>query len=318
MEVTGYTDKLRATARRLLSEGRVDCFIGYRPGSVPLVQHPVVITRPEQADTLGWDASCALNLANYIIGRRDRIGIVATGCVSRNLVTLIQEHQVERERLYIVGVACTGMVDRGAVLKRCEGRELTGARFNGGSVAVLWEGGGAEVACKDVLARNCRICAHHNPVIHDELIGDPVADPAGYVAPEEIQAAAAQSEAERWAHFQRAFAPCVRCYACRNACPMCYCPTCFVDEARPQWVGKSSDPTDTLTFHFLRALHLAGRCTDCGACERACPLDIPVRYLTSRLNAEAKQVYDFESGLDPEQRPLLDQYRLEDMNDFFK
>jgi formate dehydrogenase subunit beta len=280
--VTGYTDKLRAAARRLLSEGKVDCFIGYRQGSVPLVHHPVVITRAEQADTLVWDENCALNLANYVIGRKDRVGIVATGCVSRNLVILIQEHQVTRDQLHIVGVPCTGMRDG--------------------------EG----------IARNCRICAHHNPVIHDELIGEPVPDPAGYVTPDDVAAAAGQSEVERWDFFQQAFAPCIRCYACRNACPMCYCPTCFVDESRPQWVGKSSDPNDTLTFHFLRALHLGGRCTDCGACERACPLNIPVRYLTSRLNAVAKQTYDYEAGLAEDQRPLLDQYRLEDQNDFFK
>jgi len=336
--VTGYTEKLRAAARRLLSEEKVDCFIGYREGSVPMVHHPVVITRAEQADSLVWDANCALNLANYVIGRKDRIGIVATGCVSRNLATLIQEHQVTREQLHIVGVPCTGMLDRSAIVKkigeRHAGQEITGVCLNGNKVTVTLAGerggrsgrggsgerggGSEELPYQDFLARNCRICAHHNPVIHDELLGDPVPDPAGYIAPEDVVAAATQSEAERWDFFQQAFAPCIRCYACRNACPMCYCPTCFVDESRPQWVGKSSDPTDTLTFHFLRALHLAGRCTDCGACERACPLDIPVRYLTSRLNAEAKELYDFESGLDPDQRPLLDQYRLEDHNEFFK
>ncbi len=320
--MTGYTDKLRAAARRLLDEKKVDCFIGYRAGSVPLVHHPVVITRPEQADSLVWDANCAINLANFVVGRKGSIGIVATGCVSRNLVTLIQEHQVARDQLHIVGVPCTGMLDRSAIAKKIAekhaGREITGARLNGEKLVITVEGGSEELRYQDFLARNCRICAHHNPVIHDEMLGDPVPDPAGYVAPEDVLAAAKQSEEERWSFFQQAFAPCIRCYACRNACPMCYCPTCFVDESRPQWVGKSSDPTDTLTFHFLRALHLAGRCTDCGACERACPLDIPVRYLTSRLNAEAKELYDFEAGLDPDQRPLLDQYRLEDHNEFFK
>lgn len=316
--MTGTTEKLRAAARRLLSEGKVDCFIGYRRGSLPLVHYPVVITKPEQADDLVWDPSCAMNLANYVIGRTDRIGIVATGCVSRNLATLIQEHQVTRERLYILGVPCGGMLDRGALLRRFAGREISGVEYDGDRFALTFTGGREELAMADHLARNCRTCAHHNPVIHDELLGDPLPDPEGYVKPEDIAAAETKSGEERWAFFTEAFAPCVRCYACRNACPMCYCPTCFVDESRPQWVGKSSDETDTLTFHFLRALHLAGRCTDCGACERACPLDIPVRYLTSRLNAEAKAIYDFEAGVDPEQRPLLDQYRLEDLNDFFK
>ena len=87
-------------------------------------------------------------------------------------------------------------------------------------------------------------------------------------------------------HFEELIAPCIRCYACRNACPLCYCPTCFVDESRPQWVGKSHDRTDTRTFHFLRAYHCAGRCTDCGACERACPVGIKVRQFTKKLEKD--------------------------------
>ena len=63
---------------------------------------------------------------------------------------------------------------------------------------------------------------------------------------------------ERWEYFEKLISTCIRCYACRNACPLCFCPTCFVDESRPQWVGKTIDPTDTRTFHFLRAYHVAG------------------------------------------------------------
>ncbi len=104
---------------------------------------------------------------------------------------------------------------------------------------------------------------------------------------------------ERWNYFEELIAPCIRCYACRNACPQCYCPTCFVDESRPQWVGKSLDPTDTRTFHFLRAYHMAGRCTDCGACERACPMDIKVRQFTKKLEKDVKELFGYEVGRGP-------------------
>ena len=48
--------------------------------------------------------------------------------------------------------------------------------------------------------------------------------------------------------FDELFSTCIRCYACRDACPLCYCHVCFVDESMPQWVGKSQDRTDTLTY----------------------------------------------------------------------
>jgi ferredoxin len=91
-----------------------------------------------------------------------------------------------------------------------------------------------------------------------------------------------------------------------------------VDKSDPQWVGKSTDPTDTLTFHLLRAYHCAGRCTDCGACERVCPVGIEVRQFTRKLNQDAWKLFSWEAGLAPEERPPLDVYRQDDYNDFVR
>jgi ferredoxin len=91
-----------------------------------------------------------------------------------------------------------------------------------------------------------------------------------------------------------------------------------VDEARPQWVGKSQDANDVRTFHFLRAYHCAGRCTDCGACERACPVGINMRTFTKKLEKDCLDLFGWEAGLDPDVRPPLDVYRPQDPNDFIK
>jgi ferredoxin len=91
-----------------------------------------------------------------------------------------------------------------------------------------------------------------------------------------------------------------------------------VDESMPQWMGKSIDPTDVKTFHFLRAYHMAGRCTDCGACERACPVGIRVRQLTKKLEKDVGELYGYEAGLSLEERPPLDTYRTEDPDTFIR
>ncbi len=123
---------------------------------------------------------------------------------------------------------------------------------------------------------------------------------------------------ERWDVLTGDLSRCIRCYACRQACPNCYCPTCFVDEARPQWVGKSQDETDIKTFHFLRAYHCAGRCTDCGSCERACPVGINMRTLTKKLEKDCFDLFQWEAGMSLEVRPPLDTYQPEDPDDFIK
>ena len=123
---------------------------------------------------------------------------------------------------------------------------------------------------------------------------------------------------ERWNHFEALLSGCIRCYACRNACPLCFCPTCFVDESSPQWIGKGQDPTDIRTFHFLRAYHCAGRCTDCGACEEACPMEIKVRDFTRKLVKESVENYGWEPGLTLDRSPPLETFKPEDPDEFIK
>lgn len=315
-----YTDTIKATAKRLLEDGTVDCFIGFRKGTMPMINHPVVITDAAKADTLYWDGNCGNNLALYLTGRKadEKIGIVATGCVSRNINLLIAEGQVTREQLYIVGAPCKGMIERRSVEAAVGHREILSVNEEGEKLIVEGKGFKEELNRADHLQRNCVTCRHHNPVEHNDILGSEVSEPAEAPVFTDLEEAAAKSDEDRWNFFQQTFESCIRCYACRNACPMCYCPTCFVDEAKPQWVGKSSDKVDTMTFHFLRAFHLAGRCTDCGACERVCPVDIPVRYLTNKLNRDAQEFYDYSAGLVAGERPLLDQYKLTDIEDFIK
>jgi ferredoxin len=170
----------------------------------------------------------------------------------------------------------------------------------------------------DYLQDNCIECMHRNPVVYDAIVGDLVEerkDPDPYDDVKDIEAMGSE---EKWAMFSNLIKDCTRCYACRNACPLCYCPTCFVDESDPQWVGKSIDPTDTMTFHILRAYHCAGRCTDCGACEQACPVDIKIRSFTRKLNKDTLDLYNHEAGLSIEERPPLDTYRPDDYDKFIR
>ena len=90
----------------------------------------------------------------------------------------------------------------------------------------------------------------------------------------------AMSREERWAFWQKELSRCMKCYACRSSCPMCYCEHCTMDCNRPQWVPVASHGLGNLEYHMVRTMHLAGRCVECGDCGRACPVGIPVHLLT--------------------------------------
>jgi len=312
-----YTAKIREIAERILRDGTVDAVLGFRRGSIPMMNEPCLVKDPAQVQTLVWDSNCGINLANYLIGRKDKIGVVAKGCDSRNIVTHIIENQITREQVYVIGVPCTGMIDKRKV-SGSTGGEITEVLEEGTRVKIKGADFETTVDKADVLQDNCAICVHPNPVLHDERVAEPVPVPQDKDRYEDVRKVEALDPQAKWEYFEDLISGCIRCYACRNACPLCYCPTCFVDESKPQWVGKSIDPVDTRTFHLLRAYHCAGRCTDCGACERACPVGIKVRQFTKKLEKDCRELYNWEAGLTLDVRPPLDVYRPEDPGDFIK
>lgn len=312
-----YIDKIKEISRRLLKEGKVDMVIGFRKGTVPMMNEPCFVKTVEDVDNLVWDSNCGINLANYLTNRKERIGIVAKGCDSRNIVTHIIENKIKRDQVVIIGVPCKGMIDRHYIEAMAEA-EIKEVIETDDTIQIKGDGFEKKLDKEEVLQQNCAICIHRNPVIYDELVTDKVKEQKDVDRYEDVRHIEALSPDKKWDFFEDLLSTCIRCYACRNACPLCYCPICFVDESRPQWVGKSQDPTDIRTFHFLRAYHCAGRCTDCGACERACPMGIKVRLLTKKLEKDCLELFDWEAGMTLEKRPPLDTYRPNDPDEFIK
>jgi len=312
-----YTDKIKDISRRLLKECQVEMIIGFRKGTLPMMNEPCFVKSPDEVDQLVWDSHCGINLANYLTNRKEKIGIIAKGCDSRNIVTHIVENKIKRDQLVIIGVPCEGMVDRRKLAGMCPGEILEVAEADG-KVTVKGAEFSDTVNREDILRQNCTVCHHRNPVIYDEMVAEPVEEQNDVDRYADVREIEALDPEQKWDYFENLLSACVRCYACRNACPLCYCPTCFVDEARPQWVGKSQDPMDVRTFHFLRAYHCAGRCTDCGACERACPVGINMRVFTKKLEKDAFDQYGWVSGLSLDQRPPLDTFKPGDPDDFIK
>lgn len=311
----GYINKIQEISGRLLQEGRVDMVIGFRKGSVPMMNEPCFIKRAQDVNRLVWDSNCGINLANYLTNRKEKIGVVAKGCDARNIVGHITENKIKRDRLYIIGVPCKGMIDRHKIAAMFAS-EIIEVTEETDKVIVKGEDTEKIFEKKDVLQQNCVICSYRNPVIYDELASAMVAEQKDIDQYEDVKRIEAMTPAEKWKFFDKLLALCIRCYACRNVCPLCYCPTCFVDESQPQWLGKSQDPIDTRTFHFLRAYHCAGRCTDCGSCERACPVGINMRLFTKKLEKDCLEQFGWTAGLSPEQSRPLDTYRPDDPDDF--
>ncbi len=309
--------KIRALAADLLDKGEVESVIGFAEGTIPMASSPIAVGSKQGVEKLVFNSTCGLNLANFATKQKGKIAIIAKGCDSRNIVTHIVENQIQRDQIYIIGVPCNGMVDKFKLASLFKD-EITGFEEAGDTLTVSSGSETQTLKKQDYLRENCLYCTHKNPVLYDVLAADLVEEQVLENPFPDVDRIEALDPESKWEHFENLTKNCIRCYACRNACPLCYCPTCFVDEAGPQWVGKGQNKTDVDTFHFLRAFHCAGRCTDCGACVEACPMGINVRDFTRKLNKDALELFGWEAGLDLTKRPPLDAYSPQDPNDFIK
>jgi ferredoxin len=111
--------------------------------------------------------------------------------------------------------------------------------------------------------------------------------------------------AERLAFWLREFDRCIRCYACRQVCPGCYCTTCMFERDDGLWVDIGIEVPQKHLFHLGRALHLAGRCVECDECERVCPMALPLSLLNRCLVREVEALYGHQAGREEVLTPLL-------------
>ncbi|MDO8706657.1 MAG: (Fe-S)-binding protein [Sulfuricaulis sp.] len=337
---------IRDTARDMLTKGEVRAVVGYRRGSRGMLAEPAFITDPAQADDLVWDPTCFHNLSLYLVEDRKflthlrktanaPIAIIAKGCDARSIVVLLQEHYFKREDVYIIGVSCegTGVVDERKLAPLLSGAYATNAAFDGDDFVFTTAEGEKRLPAREVMADRCLECRNpfpkeHNAVFGEDKTGRQLAEPFAALTKFE-----AQGSGERWDFWSHHFDRCIRCFACRSVCPMCYCDECVVDSItfpvtaettaedkanRIRWIERSAVRSENITYLMTRAMHLAGRCTDCGECERACPVNVPIRLLNNKMERQAREKFGFEPGASIGGPSLVASFLDSDPGDFIR
>jgi formate dehydrogenase subunit beta len=278
------TEQIRSKAKELLESKAVECVIGYERATDGLTARPLFVYAPAEVDKLIFDQTCTHNLVKYLLNRKDKAtAIVVKPCDSRAINLLLNENQIQRDKIFIIGVVCSGIVESS------------------------WN------RTSEKLQIACQLCQQHTPVIYDFLVGEPpTSEPAIPETYPDIAEMEAESITERRSFWAEHFSHCIRCYACRQVCPGCYCSECFVERLDPLWVGIRIAPRENEMWNTIRAFHLAGRCISCYQCERVCPVNIPLSLLNRKLEKEVLELFNFQAGIDAETPPPFSTFEKEE------
>ena len=270
-------EKYRTTVKELLANGTIKMAIGYRPGSTPDRRRPLFIRTSEEADQLVLDSTCITNLSGYL---------VTEGLLS------------DEKR---VGIFLRPEGIRSINILAAE------YQLNVDQIIIF----GFDSTGREVRALQGQTTGDFSALLSEIRENPPLATKEPLL--ERIEKMNAK---ERFDFWQQEFSRCIKCYACRQACPMCYCRRCIVDSNQPQWVNTSSHTLGNFEWNVVRAFHLSGRCVQCGNCDRACPVNIPLRLINQRMAKEVVDGFDHFAGLSPTQEPVLASFKKDDTETF--
>ncbi len=294
-QFSNITEDIQKKAQDLLGSGEVSCVIGYEVGPRGRTR-PTFVYEAEDIERLVWNQACTHNLTTYLKQKlsagirqetddKSRVAVVVKPCDSKSINVLLAENRFERKQVYIIGVACDGIVE-GAGFGKSDGR----------------------------LQNRCTSCREREPVIFDTFVGEaPVVED---ISSEELPVSHMEglSVTQRMEFWLNQFDRCIRCYACRQACPVCDCPTCLYERDDSLWTGMNIELNEKRTFHLGRAYHLAGRCVGCNECERVCPMEIPISLLNAKLAQEVEAAFGYQAGLtvapSPITTPLVEEAKV--------
>lgn len=320
--------RLRGLLADLLGRGSVDAAIAWVEGD-PLRTRVALIERGGEGllERVVWSPFCAPSTTTFVKKVRKslegkRVAVALKDCDFAALNVMIQENLIKRDRVVTIGLRCDGLAD--PELFPAPGSTHPAVTSDAEGVVV----NGKRAGWRDFGFTTCATCSY-NHMTPDHAIGDYARgkDRGGWA---HISSLRALPRGERRVRFREMFERCIRCYACREVCPVCSCLECAIDPGErlitprttplektsaPQWACREKALTENAVYLMTRAMHMAGRCVRCGWCERACPVGIPLMEILDLVNQAVDRMYGYEPGRDPDAPPFLASYSESDPGD---
>ena len=338
-----YGGVVTSIMKYLLEENIVDGILAVEKGWDLYDAVPTLITDPEELIKSAGSLHCGtLNLAKiltqYLDGARDmKLAITCKPCDAMTIRELIRKGKIIEDNVILIGVNCGGTmapVDTIKMIKdvyNVDPSEIVKEEIIKGQLVISCKDGSEKGIKIDYLeekglggkATFVDVCSKKgaeifNKVVDDGLVKTVEAKSQGIEIRQNIvNTMLNQSKKQKEKDFEKTtgdiidvlkiykdeLSKCIKCYGCREACPLCYCEDCCLESEGPEWIPGGYTPAAPF-FHLTRMVHMADTCTNCGQCSEVCPSEIPVSKIWATVNEKIKETFNYYSGRDNKDVPL--------------
>ncbi len=349
------TESMRKLLEQLLITKQVDAVLvpkRYPDGNN--VAH-ALITDPEKLQGIDPLAPVQMVNAAHIVKELTKtpldkkIAAMLRPCEVRATIELIKLNQVHNENLILIGYDCPGVYNLKDYLDLMETpsnketftnhyleqflssqsatrhireacRLCTHFTADSADVNIAWIGSDLKELILEVRSEEFR------SLLPDFLaVGDPIL-PQRIEKIDEIRNMREKNRDEVSADLLSYMDRCIRCYNCREVCPICYCKECLLKPEKMGYTperyinraikkGQIKMPVDTLLYHLTKMNHMASSCVGCGLCEQACPMDIPLGRIYSLVGRDVQALFDYEAGRSLDEELPVVTFREEELED---